>query len=123
MTPFGPSNQCTATQVMQFKLFSFRHKWPGTKKVKGLHSAHYTARPSSQDKVHLFASEGQRQGIGYRGKGRKDSMDWGKGYLPRRDKGLPLDEVESDVAHRQMTFYKGKRGNLVLGQVGFGWVC
>ena len=29
-------------------------------------------------------------------------------YLPQRDKGLSLDREETDVAHRQMTVYKGK---------------
>ena len=29
--------------------------------------------------------------------------------------GLPLDREETDVAHRKMAVYKGKRGNPVLG--------
>jgi hypothetical protein len=28
---------------------------------------------------------------------------------------LPLDREETDVAHRQMQVYKGKRGNPMLG--------
>ena len=30
-------------------------------------------------------------------------------------KRVSLDREETDVAHRQMTIYKGKRGNPVLG--------
>ena len=35
--------------------------------------------------------------------------------MPWRDKGLPLDREETDVAHRQMAVYKGKLRNQVLG--------
>lgn len=38
-----------------------------------------------------------------------------EGYLARRDKRLPLDRGETDVAHRQMVVYKGKKGDSVLG--------
>ena len=33
----------------------------------------------------------------------------------QRDKGLSLDREETDVVYRQMTVYKGKRENPVLG--------
>ena len=35
-------------------------------------------------------------------------------YLSQRDKGLPLHRGETDMAHSQMTGYKGKMGNPVL---------
>ena len=35
--------------------------------------------------------------------------------LSQRDKGLPLDREETDMACRQMAIYKGKGGNPVLG--------
>ena len=45
-------------------------------------------------------------------------------YLSWRDKGLPLDREETDVAHSKMAVYKGKRGNPVLRQVfNFNWAC
>jgi hypothetical protein len=45
-------------------------------------------------------------------------MEKGKGTRERgrdicpSDKELPLDSEGTDTAHRQMTLYKGKRGNL-----------
>ena len=38
-----------------------------------------------------------------------------EGYLPRRDKRLPLDREETGLAHRRKAVYKGKMGNPVLG--------
>jgi hypothetical protein len=32
--------------------------------------------------------------------------------VSQRDKGLPLDREETDVAHRKMATYKGERGKL-----------
>ena len=37
-----------------------------------------------------------------------------RAIYPRGEKGLLLDREETDVAHRQMAVYKGKRGK-VLG--------
>ena len=78
-----------------------------------LESSQNTPRPSSQRKD-LFAPEGQRVGnkrqiqktenerVGERNKGEK------KKYFPQRDKGLPLDKEETDIAHWQIEVYKGK---------------
>ena len=41
-------------------------------------------------------------------KKKKGTSERGKGCLPQRGKGLPLDREEMDVAHRQMALYKGK---------------
>lgn len=47
-----------------------------------------------------------------------------QGYLPWRDKGLPLDREETDVAHRQMAVYKGKRETSCQDElVNFNWAC
>ena len=51
------------------------------------------------------------------GRGRRES-EQGRGEMgicSGGDKGLPLDREETDVAHRQMQVYKGKRGNPMLG--------
>ena len=37
------------------------------------------------------------------------------GVFVSEGEGLPLDREETDVAHRQMVVYKGKRGNPMLG--------
>lgn len=70
-------------------------------------------RPSGD----LFAPEGQRAG----NRGRKETRTGDRGGRRREqregegifvlvwDKGLPLDREETDVAHRQMAVYKGKR--------------
>ena len=50
---------------------------------------------------------------GDRGNGRR-GREQGRD-LHQRDKGLPLDREETDMAHRQMVVYKGKRGNPMLG--------
>lgn len=44
-------------------------------------------------------------------------MERRNGYLfgGGDDKGLPLDRGETDLTHRQMAIYKGKRGNPMLG--------
>lgn len=39
----------------------------------------------------------------------------GEGHLPHKDQGAPLDREETDVTHRKMAVYKGKRENPVLG--------
>ena len=39
----------------------------------------------------------------------------GKGYLPQRDKGLPLDREVTDITNRQVAVYEGRRGNPMLG--------
>ena len=39
----------------------------------------------------------------------------GQGYLSQRDKGLPLDRKETDMAHRKMAVYKSKMENPMLG--------
>ena len=39
-----------------------------------------------------------------------------KDVFVQEDKGLPLDNEETDVAHRQMEVYKGNRGSPVLGR-------
>ena len=39
---------------------------------------------------------------------RKGTRERGQGYLSQRDKGLPLDGEETDVAHRQMVVDKLK---------------
>ena len=41
------------------------------------------------------------------GEGEKEREE---GHLFPRDKGLPLDREETDVAHRKMEVYKGTRG-------------
>ena len=46
---------------------------------------------------------------------REGNKKKGQGYLSQRNKGLPLEKGETDVAHRQLAVYKGKRGNPVLG--------
>ena len=47
---------------------------------------------------------------------RVKEQERGERYLsPERDKGLPLDREETDVVHRQMVVYKGKKANPVLG--------
>ena len=46
------------------------------------------------------------------GKGNKRG---GRVICLERGQKLPLDGWETDVAHRQMAVYKGKRGTLVLG--------
>lgn len=51
--------------------------------------------------------EGERERGRYKGEGKK-------GYLPWRDKGLPVDGEETDVVHRQVAVFKGKWGNSVL---------
>ena len=59
--------------------------------------------------------------MGKKGKGTRKR---GKGYLSRRDKGLPLNSEETDVTHRKMAVYKGKgrtrvrmRCLILIGQV------
>lgn len=47
--------------------------------------------------------------------GRKGTKDRGRVFVLEQDKGLPLDREKTDMAHRQMAIYKGKRRNLVLG--------
>ena len=43
------------------------------------------------------------KGQGIRDKGRRqETRKKGKGFLPQRDKTLPLDREESEVAHVQM---------------------
>jgi hypothetical protein len=34
-------------------------------------------------------------------------------FVSEKDKGLPLDREETRMAHRQMSVYKGKRGDLM----------
>ena len=38
---------------------------------------------------------------------RKETKERGQVYLSWRDKGLPLNREEADVAHRKMMVYKG----------------
>lgn len=49
---------------------------------------------------------------GIRGKGDRRHMRKGQGYLPQRDKGLPLDREETDLAYRRTAVCKGVRENL-----------
>lgn len=56
-----------------------------------------------------------------RGKG---TGERGKGYLSQGNKGVPLDRDETDIAHRQMAFYKGNKGTPCSDEVfNFNWVC
>ena len=45
-----------------------------------------------------------------KGKGKRER--WQE-FFPE-DKGLPLSREETDVAHRKLVAYKGKRGNIPL---------
>lgn len=72
-------------------------------------------RISAQGPQDLFASEGQRtgnrkqrQGVKDRGEGVGNTRDGRRLFVPEWDKGL-LDREETNVAHRQMAVYKGKR--------------
>lgn len=73
--------------------------------IKGPDLAQDTRRPSSQLAGDLFAPEGQRHGIGDKGKRRKGAGERRKRYLPWRDKGVVIDKRQ---------FIK-KRGNPMLG--------
>lgn len=76
-------------------------------------------RSSSYHKGDLFVSEGQRTGNNrekceIEEEGGGEGSKRGKECRPRGelDIGLPLDREETDMAHRQMSVYKGKRGKL-----------
>ena len=45
----------------------------------------------------------------------KGTREKGKGYLPQKDRGLPLDREETDMAHRQMAVCKNEVGIPMLG--------
>lgn len=87
--------------------------------LKGLASEQDAPRSSSRHKEDLFSSE--EQDIGNKSQRQKIDIEekgqWGrnkgreKGYLSW---GLPLGREETNTAHRQKEFYKGKSGNLVL---------
>ena len=81
--------------------------------MKGPESTQDTPRPNSQHKGDLFAPERQR--AGKRDKdGRQRTGSQGReqrrgGWISvLRDRGLPLDREETDVAHRTYQFIKGK---------------
>ena len=50
---------------------------------------------------------------GDRGQGRREQGKVVKVFV-LKDKGLPQDREERDVAHRKMAVYKGTRGSPVL---------
>ena len=58
--------------------------------------------------------KGQRQEIEDKGEGEGDKVE-GKGYLSQKDKALPLDREEMDMALRKWQFMKVNGGKHVLG--------
>ena len=98
--------------------------------MKGLVSAQNTLGPSSPNIEDLFASKGQRvrnkrqrQGVVNEGKGETARETW-KRYLLLRDKELPLDREEMDVAHRKWWFVKGQEKTLRWDEgFHFNWAC
>ena len=88
--------------------------------MKGPQSTQDTPKPSSQHKGDLSApgSKGQRirdEDRRLMREERKGTRERGKGCLSGRDKGLPLDREETDMACGQMTVYKGIRRDSLLG--------
>jgi hypothetical protein len=58
-----------------------------------------------KDRRQGIREKDRRWGMRKKGKGAKGKRER---YLPQRDKGLPLDKEETDMAHRQMEVYIGK---------------
>ena len=89
--------------------------------MEGLELTQDTPSPTHSAKEIYLPQRDKGQRI--RDKDRKSRM-WGKekdvrereiGYLPQRDKGLPLDRDKTAMVHRQMAVYIGKERSPVLG--------